>query len=142
MIMSTGPDPTHAPVAGWPTLPDERTPEQIRKFVREAGARIHPESNASSAERAWLSGVVVGLAEWLVDVLEDRLLSAENAVRATARYFDGLKAWTERGPVPDVAAIPAGSEPELDELLEEAIEAVTASLVAIGRSGPRSEPTQ
>ena len=55
------------------------------------------------------------------------------AVRATGRYFDALLAWTERSPeLPDVVAIPAGSEPKLDLLCEEAIDAVKAALVAIG----------
>lgn len=55
------------------------------------------------------------------------------AVRATGRYFDELIAWTERTPdAPDVALVPAGSEPKLDLTCEEAINAVKDALVAIG----------
>jgi hypothetical protein len=61
---------------------------------------------------------------------EDLLLAA---VRATGRYFDALHAWTERNSdLPEVVAIPAGSEPRLDLLCEEAVSAVKAALVAIG----------
>jgi hypothetical protein len=54
----------------WPALPAERRPEQLRTFLREASDRLHPSSDATSEERAWLSGALVGLAEWLLEQLE------------------------------------------------------------------------
>lgn len=64
---------------------------------------------------------------------DDRDALLVEAVRATGRYFDALAEWTERSQLQaDVQAIRAGSEPELDARMGEALDAVRAALVALG----------
>lgn len=54
----------------WPTVPAGNDEAPLRAFLSQAAERLHPDSGAPAAERAFLSGQLVGLCSRLIDRLE------------------------------------------------------------------------
>lgn len=48
------------PEKKWLSPPDDDLPS-TRAFLEQAFSRIHPGSDATEAERAWLGGIVLGI---------------------------------------------------------------------------------